>query len=268
MEATSNNWFTNKYPIGYALSGGFIKGFAHLGVMQSLLEHDIKPNILSGVSAGALAGVFYADGNEPHKVLDYFSGHKFQDLTKLVIPKVGLFELGEFIDFLKTNLKAKTMEELQIPLIITATDLDHGRVVHFHKGNIAERVAASCCMPVLFSPVKIEGTHYVDGGVFMNLPVSTIRRVCSKVVAVNVSPSSLFLIFRITLPEASRTSPENFFREEKRSHRQTKEASSFPFSCNTCITRFSFWMASVDELHTISVTASCMIEYASVRKSA
>ena len=188
MEATSNNWFTNKYPIGYALSGGFIKGFAHLGVMQSLLEHDIKPNILSGVSAGALAGVFYADGNEPHKVLDYFSGHKFQDLTKLVIPKVGLFELGEFIDFLKTNLKAKTMEELQIPLIITATDLDHGRVVHFHKGNIAERVAASCCMPVLFSPVKIEGTHYVDGGVFMNLPVYTIRRVCSKVVAVNVSP--------------------------------------------------------------------------------
>ena len=44
------------YKIGYALSGGFIKGFAHLGVMQALLEHDIKPNIISGVSAGALAG--------------------------------------------------------------------------------------------------------------------------------------------------------------------------------------------------------------------
>ena len=76
-------------------------------------------------------GVFYADGNEPHKVLDYFAGHKFQDLTKLVIPKVGLFELGEFIDFLKSNLKSKKLEELQIPLIITATDLDHGRLVHF-----------------------------------------------------------------------------------------------------------------------------------------
>ena len=84
MEVVTNNWFTKKYPIGFALSGGFIKGFAHLGAMQSLLEHDIKPNILSGVSAGALAGVFYADGNEPHKVLDYFAGHKFQDLTKLV----------------------------------------------------------------------------------------------------------------------------------------------------------------------------------------
>ncbi len=124
MEVVTNNWFTKKYPIGFALSGGFIKGFAHLGAMQSLLEHDIKPNILSGVSAGALAGVFYADGNEPHKVLDYFAGHKFQDLTKLVIPKVGLFELGEFIDFLKSNLKSKKLEELQIPLIITATDLE------------------------------------------------------------------------------------------------------------------------------------------------
>lgn len=188
MEVVTNNWFTRKYPIGFALSGGFIKGFAHLGVMQALLEHDIKPSILSGVSAGALAGVFYADGNEPYQVLDYFAGHKFQDLTKLVIPKVGLFELSEFIDFLKTNLKTKKLEDLKIPLIITATDLDHGRAVHFHKGNIAERVAASCCMPVLFAPVKIEDTHYVDGGLMMNLPASTIRRVCNKVVAVNVSP--------------------------------------------------------------------------------
>lgn len=188
MESTTNNRFTKKYPIGFALSGGFIKGFAHLGVMQALLEHNIKPDILSGVSAGALAGVFYADGNEPYKVLDFFHGHKFQDLTKLVIPKVGLFELGEFIDFLKTNLKAKKLEDLQIPLIVTATDLDHGRLTHFHKGTIAERVAASCCMPVLFAPVKIEGTHYVDGGLLMNLPVTTIRRVCDKVVAINVSP--------------------------------------------------------------------------------
>lgn len=133
MEGATNNWFSNKYSIGYALSGGFIKGFAHLGAMQALLEHDIKPNIISGVSAGALAGVFYADGNEPHKVLDYFAGHKFQDLTKLVIPKVGLFELSEFKDFLKSNLKAKKLEELQLPLIITATDLDHGALHIFIK---------------------------------------------------------------------------------------------------------------------------------------
>lgn len=188
MQVKMNGARKKKYEVGYALSGGFIKGFAHLGVMQALLERDIKPDIISGVSAGALAGVFYADGNEPHRVLDYFSGHKFQDLTKLVIPKKGLFELSEFIDFLQTNLKAKKMEELQIPLIITATDLDHGRMVYFHRGSIAERVAASCCMPVLFSPVNIEGTNYVDGGLMQNLPVSTVRRICDRVIAVNVSP--------------------------------------------------------------------------------
>ena len=61
-------------------------------------------------------------------------------------------------------------------------------MVHFHRGSIAERVAASCCMPVMFAPVNIDGTNYVDGGLMMNLPVSTLRRVCDKVVAVNVSP--------------------------------------------------------------------------------
>lgn len=188
MKKHTTNQTKRKYPIGFALSGGFIKGFAHLGVMQALLEHDIKPAIISGVSAGALAGVFYADGNEPHQVLQFFAGHKFQDLTRLVIPKKGLFDLCEFIDFLHSNLKAKKLEELQIPLIITATDLDHGRMVHFHRGAIAERVAASCCMPVMFAPVNIDGINYVDGGLMMNLPVSTLRRVCNKVVAVNVSP--------------------------------------------------------------------------------
>lgn len=176
------------YNIGFALSGGFIKGFAHLGVIQALIEHDIRPEVISGVSAGALAGAFYADGNEPHKVLDFFAGHKFMDLTKLVIPRLGIFDLCEFIDFLKTNLKAKRIEDLKIPLIITATDLDHGRTVYFQKGELAERIAASCCMPVMFNPINIEGCHYVDGGVFMNFPVSVIRRKCEKIIGINVSP--------------------------------------------------------------------------------
>lgn len=67
MEVVTNNWFSNKYSIGYALSGGFIKGFAHLGAMQALLEHDIKPDIISGVSAGALAGVFMRTVTSPIK---------------------------------------------------------------------------------------------------------------------------------------------------------------------------------------------------------
>lgn len=178
----------NPYKIGYALSGGFIKGFAHLGVMQALLEHDIKPDIISGVSAGALAGVFVADGNEPHRVVDFFDNHKFMDLTSLARTTAGLFKLDDFIDFLNQNLKAKRLEDLKTPLVVTATDLDHGQSVVFRKGEIAERIAASCCMPVMFAPVTINHVDYVDGGVFKNLPVSTIRKECEKIIAINVSP--------------------------------------------------------------------------------
>ena len=93
---------------------------------------DIKPDIISGVSDGALAGVFYADGNEPHQVIEYFSGHKFQDLTKLVIPKKGLFDLCEL---LTSPYQSESQESGRVanPLNHHATDLDHGRMVHFHR---------------------------------------------------------------------------------------------------------------------------------------
>ena len=69
-----------KYNIGYALSGGFIKGFAHLGIMQALHEHGIRPEILSGVSAGALAAVFYADGKEPYHVVPKLEVMRYRDM--------------------------------------------------------------------------------------------------------------------------------------------------------------------------------------------
>ena len=175
------------YPIGIALSGGFIKGFAHFGMMQALIEHDIHPDILSGTSAGSLAGVFLADGREPYEAINLFDNQTFGDFTSFSLNKKGLLELDNFIDFLRSNLRTKRIEKLKISMIITATDLDHGVSVHFKEGDIAERVAASCCMPVLFTPIVIDGIHYVDGGVLMNLPVSTLRDQCEKVVAFSVS---------------------------------------------------------------------------------
>lgn len=177
-----------KYNTGYALSGGFIKGFAHLGIMQALHEHGIRPDILSGVSAGALAAVFYADGKEPYHIVELFEHHSFKELTTFSINKQGLLKLDSFIEFLNSNLKTEMIEDLKIPTVITATDLDHGRIVSFTKGKIAERLAASCCMPILFAPLLIDHTYYVDGGILMNLPVSPIRNLCEKVIALNVDP--------------------------------------------------------------------------------
>ncbi len=177
-----------KFHTGFVLSGGFIKGFAHLGAIQALIEHDIRPDIISSTSAGSLVGALYADGNEPYQVLEFFDGLKFYDFTKPVLPTTGFFELDELQEFLKSHLKRGRIELLPVPMVITATDLDHGKSVFFRKGDIAQCVAASCCMPVLFSPITIKGTHYVDGGVLMNLPVSPIREECQQIYAINVSP--------------------------------------------------------------------------------
>lgn len=176
------------YAIGYALSGGFIKGFAHLGVIQALMDYNIKPNIISGVSAGALSGVFIADGRNPREVVDIFMQNKFSSLTSFARKSSGLYKLDAFMKFLRNNLKTKNLEDLEIPLIVTATDFDHGISVHFHEGSIAERIAASCCMPIMFSPILIDTIHYVDGGLFNNLPASIIRENCQKIIGINVSP--------------------------------------------------------------------------------
>lgn len=177
-----------KYDCGFALSGGFIKGFAHLGIVQALLEEDIRPDIISGVSAGALAGAFLADGYEPYKVVEIFQKQTFKQLTSFAMSVSGLLKMDEFVDFIKSHLSTNKIEELKIPLVISASDLDHGFSVQFRKGDLTKCISASCCMPILFSPIVINGTNYVDGGVFKNLPVSPIRSECRKVVAVNVSP--------------------------------------------------------------------------------
>jgi len=89
---------------------------------------------------------------------------------------------------LSKKLRAKTFEDLKIPLRIVATDLDKGRSVTFTSGKLIEPVIASCSVPVLFIPKVIDGVHYVDGGVLKNFPVSTIRDECDKVIGINASP--------------------------------------------------------------------------------
>ena len=177
-----------RYGVGFALSGGFIKGFAHLGMMQALFEHGIRPEIIAGVSAGALAGAFIADGQEPYRVVEIFRREKFNSLTSFAGSVSGLLKLDEFADFLLRNISVRRIEQLKLPLVVVASDLDHGRSVQFRSGDLSLCVPASCCMPILFSPVVIDGVHYVDGGVFMNLPVTPIRDECRRVVAINVSP--------------------------------------------------------------------------------
>lgn len=181
--------FTNKpYNLGIALSGGGIRGMCHAGVMKALEEYGIKPDIIAGVSAGAIVGALYADGYSPDEIAGFFEHVEFRKMTKVKIPNGGFFGIESFEKFLAGKLRAKTFEELKIPLRIVATNLDKGQSVVFTSGNLLEAIIASSTFPVLFTPKVINGENYIDGGVFKNFPVSIIRDDCEKIIGINASP--------------------------------------------------------------------------------
>lgn len=184
MESTENY----KFDFGLVLSGGGAKGFAHLGVIQALNENGIYPEIISGTSAGAFAGVLYADGYSPKEILTFFKERKFQEFAEFGIPQAGFFKSTRLHSFLKTHLRAHNFDDLKIPLRIIATDIEEGRYKEFAQGDLVSAVVASCSVPIVFSPVELEGHHYVDGGLLKNFPVSNIRKECRIVFGVNVSP--------------------------------------------------------------------------------
>lgn len=177
-----------KYKVGLALSGGGIKGMCHAGVLKALEEFGIIPEILSGVSAGSVVAALYADGYTPDEIAVLFEDIRFRQMSKLQIPNGGFFKIDAFHSFLQKTLRAKTFEDLKIPLRIVATNLDKGKSVIFDKGDLISPIVASCSIPVLFSPKVINGVNYVDGGVLKNFPVSIIREDCVQVIGVNASP--------------------------------------------------------------------------------
>lgn len=183
------NLFNSRpYKIGMALSGGGVKGLCHAGVLKALEEVGIKPDIISGVSAGALVGALYSDGYTPDEIAKCFEEISFRNMTKIRLPDGGFFKTDIFQKFLSKKLRARTFEELTIPLRVVATNLDKGQSVTFNSGQLIDPIVASCTFPVLFSPKIINGVHYVDGGVLKNFPVSTIRGDCERVIGINASP--------------------------------------------------------------------------------
>lgn len=175
------------YPLGLVLSGGGARGFAHIGVFKVFEECGIKPDIIAGTSAGAIAGALFADGYTTEEIIRLFTKKDFSDFAKIKLPTDGLFDSNGFRRFLKKHLRAKTFEELQIPLVVVATDLDHGTIREFRSGPLIEPIVASSSVPIFFKPVLIDGIHYVDGGVLRNFPVSNIRDECEEIIGVNVN---------------------------------------------------------------------------------
>jgi NTE family protein len=176
------------FEFGVALSGGGAKGFSHLGVLKALEERNMRPDILAGVSSGALLAALYADGYSTDSILAMYEQLDFLQYLSVDFNEGGLLSLKKFKLYLDGVLRAKTFEELKIPLKVVVTDLDHGTSVVLDKGSLTEALVASCSVPILFDPWVIRGVHYVDGGLFHNLPAFALRDDCRFLMGVSLGP--------------------------------------------------------------------------------
>jgi NTE family protein len=176
-----------KFKIGIVLSGGAVRGFAHVGVLKALNEHGIFPDIISGASAGSIAGSLYADGKTPDEILRIFEKKSIYKFLEFIVPNKGLVKMTGMHTALKQSLTAKTFEELKIPFFAAVTDLNNAKSIYFNSGDLPTMVIASSTIPILFTPVIIDGVYYVDGGVINNLPIEPIEHLCEKIIGVNVN---------------------------------------------------------------------------------
>lgn len=180
------------YRLGIALSGGGARGFAHAGALKAVEEAGLKPDIIAGVSAGSIVAVLYSAGVSPENMLRLFSERGFSDFATLQLGSGGLFGIEKFKNFIVRAIGGeRNLEDLPIPTYIGVTDLDRGEPFEFHTGPIGPRMMASCSIPIVFKPVKIDGTYYVDGGVLRNHPAWIIRDKCETLIGINVSPMRL-----------------------------------------------------------------------------
>lgn len=176
------------YQTGFALSGGGARGFAHLGIIQALAEKCIHPDIISGVSAGAIVGAFLASGRSPrdiHQVMK--SGNHFR-YTKIQIPKTGFLRLDGLQKILEKEIPYTNIEDLPLPLFVGTSNLTEGRMEYRNTGPLARTVLASSSIPILFSPVEIDGCQFADGGLLDNVGVEPLVNKCNRIVVSNISP--------------------------------------------------------------------------------
>lgn len=202
--------------LGLALSGGGVKGAAHIGVLKALEEAGIKISSISGTSSGSIVAVLYACGYSSNEIYyifkkyckcitDYDKLIPFKVLGTLVTGKIKLKSLakGNNIEYIIHNMCCKKGKidicQLNIPCAIPAVDIVDGKIVYFcsrkinrnttyyddvpeivYNGRLSSIVRASTAFPAAFSPKRIGKHLLIDGGTRVNSPVTILKDIREK----------------------------------------------------------------------------------------
>ncbi|GAB0174741.1 MAG: patatin-like phospholipase family protein [Candidatus Altimarinota bacterium] len=165
-----------------ALGGGGARGLAHIGVIRYLEEQNARPIAISGTSMGSIIGTLYALGKSSHQMEDILEEIEWLKLVDFDM-KRGLLKGVKVEKYLDGLFEGKSFEDLQIPLTLTATDLDTGEGILFHSGKLAPALRSSIGIPGVFSPKEYQDRVLVDGGLTANLPIEILPE--GEVIAVS-----------------------------------------------------------------------------------
>ena len=174
--------------IGLVLSGGGVRGVAHIGTLQVLEDLGINITHVAGVSAGSIVGALFAAGHPAKDILDFFKKTSIFKMSNYAIFKPGIIDTGKLIQVFHKYLEDDSFESLQKKLFIVATDLEHAQSKLFDSGELIRTILASSAFPMVFSPVTIDDVLYADGGIMNNFPIEPLEEVCDKIIGVYVNP--------------------------------------------------------------------------------
>src|SRR6184192_3476170 len=176
--------------IGLALGGGAARGFAHIGIVRTLVAHGIIPNVVVGTSIGAVVGGAYAAGHldtleewarslQPRSVLSYLD---------IRLNGSGLIGGAKLAAELEAALGQSLIEDLLVKFATVATEVRTGHEIWLTHGPMVDAMRASYALPGIFSPVLIGDSWLVDGALVNPVPVSAARAFGAEIViAANLS---------------------------------------------------------------------------------
>ncbi len=178
--------FENK-TLGLVLSGGGVRGMAHIGVIKAMEEFGLDAKIISGSSVGALIGALYANGNSVLDMMRFFRETPLFKYNFFALAKPGLIDTERYIDIFKAYLPHDSFEGLEKELHVVATNLELGEEEFITKGELIKPLLASAALPPVFSPVSYNGMLYADGGIMNNFPSEAVMNKVDFVIGSNVS---------------------------------------------------------------------------------
>jgi NTE family protein len=181
---------TARPTIGLALGGGAARGFAHIGVLRTLLANGIKPDIIAGTSIGAVVGGCHAAGyldalEEWARTLTRRRVFGYLDFN---LGGSGLIGGDRLAAKLEDELGGLTIQDLPVRMAAIATEIGTGHEIWLTRGRLVEAMSASYALPGIFPPVRIGGRWLMDGALVNPLPVSAARAFGARlVIAVNLN---------------------------------------------------------------------------------